>query len=155
MKSVIPSVGSSYLPSVLPEGAAYPLQLFAGGEAPPSDVERIQDVGFDTGTGWAGTGTVNTGAGTGTMTVGQTLVATFASPLVIGEDYVLTIGVQSGSIGSTAVFATLQGGQQVIVEGSPPIGPWPFTAAAASNTITFQTTDSGTLVFNSVSIIGP
>lgn len=120
-----------------------------------SGTERIQDVGFDTGTGWSGTGTVNTGAGTGTMTVGQTLVASFSSPLVIGESYTLAIAVTSGSIAGTSMNATLQGGQVVINAGIPPTGPWVFVASAASSSLTLQTTDVGTLVLNSVSLIGP
>lgn len=123
-----------------------------GGGSPPG-TERIQDVDFDTGDGWSGTGTV--AAGTGTMTTGQTLIATFTGVLLVGETYTLEIGVSSGSIGGTALFATLQGGQQIITEGAPPVGPWIFVAAAGSGTLTFQTTDAGTLVLDSVSLIGP
>lgn len=127
------------------------------GVAPtPSDTERIQDVGFDTGTGWSGTGTVDTGTGRGTMTVGQTLIATFTSPLIAGQTYTIIINRVSGSQSASRGTLNMGATQEIFLDGSPnPFTGFSFIADAASTTLTIQVTDIDTLVLNSVSLIGP
>lgn len=121
----------------------------------PSGSERIQDPTFDTGTGWSGTGTVNTGAGTGTMTVGQTLIAALSSPLVLGETYTLTTTITSGSAGAQSLEITLGSPSQTVQSAGAPPSPVVFVATGASTTLTLQTFDIGTLTLTSITLIGP
>lgn len=125
---------------------------YAGGAGPP-DVQRIQDPGFDTGTGWSGTGTI--GAGTGTMTVGQTLIAALSAPLIAGQSYTLTTSITSGSAGGQSLEVTLGSPSQTVQSAGAPPSPVVFVATGASTTLTLQTFDVGTLVLTSITLTGP
>ncbi len=128
---------------------------YAGGGGPP-DVQRIQDPGFDTGTGWSGTGTVDTGAGTGTMTLAQTLIATFSAPLIAGQTYTFVMTRVSGNSNSSRGTLNVGATQQIFADGVPnPLTGFTFVATEASTTITLQVTDITTLILSSVSLTGP